>query len=142
MLHSKKFQTTLILAFEANSDFHNFGLTIYRTSALFASKPKINVVWNFFERRVQPHWNIFWHFQVRPKSWKSVGTSFKCTHEFRRKVWLVFESILKKKYVLLYPIWPPNSKKTFFILDNWAQFNCDDVLGALKLKKKMQFQKC
>ena len=71
--------------------FH-FGRTMH--CLVFASKTKINVFWKNFERSgpkgasgvkkkfqtmlilvfeviVQPHGNIFWHFQVRPKSWKS-----------------------------------------------------------------------
>ena len=73
-------------------------VSLSRDNALFALKAKINVVWNFFERSgpkgasgvrkffqttlilvfeviVQPHENIFWHFQVRPKSWKSYISS-------------------------------------------------------------------
>ena len=43
-------------------DFHNFDLH---------SKKIQTTLILVFEVIVQPHGNIFWHFQVRPKSWKS-----------------------------------------------------------------------
>ena len=56
-------------------DFHNFGLIFaghsgYPSGTLRSKKFQTTLILAF-EVIVQSHGHILWHFQVRPKSWKS-----------------------------------------------------------------------